>query len=194
MVGKIRTLGLGLLTLAWASSEVGAQVNPQANVPAAASPGGYVQSPYANPYMNPLFNPFSANASMDKTAVGYYAFQMQQANGGLGSGQLSGVRPSRNAGAADANRGVTGLADRGGDELPDRGVPTGLSRTFGGGKMSKAARQGRSVVGARPPSVVATGKVAGAGASRYFQRGIRQTDQTHSQFTRKGGFFQNYGY
>jgi hypothetical protein len=197
MVGKIRTIGLGLLTLACASTEAWAQLNPQAqaNVPAASSAGGYVQSPYANPYMNPLFNPFSANASMDKTAVGYYAFQMQQANGGLGSGKLSGVRPGRAPGAADAGRVRAAEADRMGAADADRGVPTGLGRTFGGGFVSKPPTRGRSeVAGARRPASMATGRVAGAGASRYFQRGIRQGDQTHSQFTRKGGFFQNFGY
>jgi hypothetical protein len=195
MVGKLRTIGLGILGLAWASSEAAAQLNPQANAPTASTTGGYVQSPYANPYMNTLFNPFSANASMDKTAIGYYAFQMQQANGGLGSGQLSGVRPGRKLGAADANRAGALGADRMGGEDADRGVPTGLGRTFGGGMVSKTPSRKRSDVdGARRPAAVASGRVAGAGASRYFQRGIRQTDETDSQFTRKGGFFQNFGY
>jgi hypothetical protein len=47
-----------------------------------------------NPYMNPFLNPYMAQFPMSGSTATMYFMLSQSANGGIGSGQLSGVRPA----------------------------------------------------------------------------------------------------
>jgi hypothetical protein len=60
--------------------------------------GGMYANPYANPYTNPFLNPYMTQGQIQGNAALYF-FAAQQANGGIGSGQLSGTRPARRAAA-----------------------------------------------------------------------------------------------
>jgi hypothetical protein len=89
-----RILSVALITC-WASltlvpRQSAAQAVP--GVPVTGGPAAFA-NPYANPYLNPFLNPFAAQTSMGRRDALYYLFAAQSANGGLGSGQLSGVRP-----------------------------------------------------------------------------------------------------
>ncbi|WP_422930339.1 hypothetical protein [Singulisphaera sp. PoT] len=50
-------------------------------------------NPYTNPYANPFLNPYMTQAPVNGNGALYF-FAAQQANGGIGSGRLSGVRPA----------------------------------------------------------------------------------------------------
>ena len=86
-----------------------------------ATPGGSV-NPYANPVMNPFMNPYMAQMTGSNTTAGnaaLYFVAAQQMTGGLGSGQLSGVRPQRGASTSAA-------------ATPARVAPEGSSMVPGG--------------------------------------------------------------
>lgn len=66
---------------------------------------GFTGNPYANPYMNPFLNPaLMAQSSMGSRDAALYFFAAQQSLGGIGSGQLSGVRSARGPAPAVAPR------------------------------------------------------------------------------------------
>lgn len=64
----------------------------------AQSPGTFT-NPYMNPYTNPFLNPYATQYPMSGSDAALSFFAAQQATGGLGSGRLSGVRPSGREGA-----------------------------------------------------------------------------------------------
>jgi hypothetical protein len=51
-------------------------------------------TPFANPYTNPFLNPYMAQTTMGRQTTLMYFLAANQANGGLGSGQISGSRPA----------------------------------------------------------------------------------------------------
>lgn len=61
--------------------------------PMTRAPGG-LANPYMNTYTNPFLNPYATQYPMSGTDAALSFFAAQQAAGGLGSGRLSGVRPS----------------------------------------------------------------------------------------------------
>ncbi|MFO0910351.1 MAG: hypothetical protein U0794_18735 [Isosphaeraceae bacterium] len=80
---------------------------PMARVPGTA-PGGDATAPtrgmgainanpFTNPYMNPFMNPYAgeaiSNNGVTPSQAAMYFLAAQQANGGIGSGRLSGTRP-----------------------------------------------------------------------------------------------------
>ncbi|HMB04676.1 MAG TPA: hypothetical protein VKP69_13160 [Isosphaeraceae bacterium] len=70
--------------------------------PSAMSPGMYANpytNPYANPFLNPYLAPFTQAGPRD---AALYFIAAQQAAGGIGSGQLSGVRPGPASARASA--------------------------------------------------------------------------------------------
>jgi hypothetical protein len=88
---------------AWMIVAAGLAVVPgRAFAQAAATPSGspagnaspyaaMYANPYANPYTNPFMNPYMTQQQVNGN-VGMYFFAAQASNGGIGSGQLSGVR------------------------------------------------------------------------------------------------------
>jgi hypothetical protein len=95
-----RRLGLAIAVACVAIASRGARAQlgrgAAAAVPAPSSamtPGLYA-NPYTNPYVNPFLNPYMAPFTQaGPRDAALYFFAAQQAAGGIGSGQLSGVRP-----------------------------------------------------------------------------------------------------
>ena len=59
--------------------------------PLGTAPGLYA-NPYSNPYANPFLNPYIAQYPSTASNAALFFLAAQQATGGIGSGQLSGVR------------------------------------------------------------------------------------------------------
>ena len=84
--------------------------NPAASSTAPMAATGLYGNPYSNPYLNPFLNPAMSQVTQAGPAnAALYFMAAQQASGGIGSGQLSGVRPGpmtpgRGAGAAARTR------------------------------------------------------------------------------------------
>jgi hypothetical protein len=102
---------------------------------------GMLANPYTNPYANPFMNPYMTQYSTSPGNAALYFFAAQQANGGIGSGRLSGVRPGPGAATAPPPR------DRPDDARPP-GVPSSVARYFQRGYQSAGTgphynRQGR---------------------------------------------------
>jgi hypothetical protein len=100
--------------------------------------GSMMASPYANPYMNPFLNPYMTQGSnMGRTNTLLYFFSAQQASGGLGSGRLSGSRPST------ATKPGSPAARRAPAEMPRTSqIPGGgAARYFQRGPVAAASRQ-----------------------------------------------------
>lgn len=66
--------------------------------PMAPTPGGFT-NPYMNPYTNPFLNPYATQYPMSGSDAALSFMAAQQATGGLGSGRISGVRPTGRGGA-----------------------------------------------------------------------------------------------
>jgi hypothetical protein len=136
--------------LAWTGvlvvgSEARAQYGGTSSSGTGASNLGMMANPYMNPYLNPYLNPYATNQRMSAGNAALYLFSAQAASGGIGSGQLSGVRPgARTPGARESVPGQRGKDD--GHEV--RGVPPTAARYFMRGTQKPAAssfynRQGR---------------------------------------------------
>ena len=85
-----------------------------------AYPQGAFANPYMNPYTNPFLNPYASLQPMSGRDAALSFLAAQQATGGLGSGQLSGVRPHARGGrrpssprTPNATTGVPGAAASG---------------------------------------------------------------------------------
>jgi len=128
---KRRMAAIAMSCLAMAGREVSAQLAPGAGaVPSMTSGNPQAApmlnaNPYTNPSLNPFLNPYMAQFPMTSGNAALFFLAAQQANGGIGSGQLSGVRPSRTAVPAPAPR----PAPRAGDDH-DAPVPGGAARYF----------------------------------------------------------------
>lgn len=83
---------IALVSVGWvlASRQAEAQTMPS-NAPSNGM--GMYANPYTNPYANPFLNPFMTQTPVNGNAALYF-FAAQQANGGIGSGRLSGVHPA----------------------------------------------------------------------------------------------------
>jgi hypothetical protein len=87
-------LVLGLVFCA--SQEAAAQFGSAAAMPGSPANGlmsAMNPNPMTNPLANPFLNPYLTQVPAQGNMSLYYFFAAQQASGGLGSGQLSGVRP-----------------------------------------------------------------------------------------------------
>jgi hypothetical protein len=82
--------------------------------------------------MNPFLNPYAAAyADASPTNAALYYFAAQQSLGGIGSGQISGVRPRPSAGTTA--RTATVPADRRVSDIPGAGAARYFHRDFSGG-------------------------------------------------------------
>jgi hypothetical protein len=84
---------------------------------ASGSTPGFFGNPFANPYLNPYLNPYMSQSTMRPGDAALSFIAAQQALGGIGSGQLSGVRPPRGTATAP---------------VPARGQTTNSSMVPGG--------------------------------------------------------------
>src|SRR5438045_2974575 len=77
-------VGLSALAL-WPTAEAGAQALDVTT--------GKMSNPYTNPAMNPFLNPYMTQVPTDRNSALFYFLAAQKQNGGIGSGQISGVHP-----------------------------------------------------------------------------------------------------
>lgn len=107
--------------------------------------GAMFGNPYMNPYLNPYLNPYATTQQMSPGNAGLYFFSAQAAMGGIGSGQISGVRPGpRTPGRGEAEAGAKPTEER----REVRGVPASAARYFMRGPQRSPSpsfynRQGR---------------------------------------------------
>jgi hypothetical protein len=94
--------------------------------PMTQAPGAF-SNPYMNPYTNPFLNPYATQYPMSGSDAALSFFAAQQATGGLGSGRISGVRPSGRDGAAavtaQAPDGTTAVPGASASRYFNRGLP-----------------------------------------------------------------------
>jgi hypothetical protein len=93
---KASRIGFMLVISAWALLEPGAASAQFGGAGSATSgtgtPLSMMANPYMNPYMNPYLNPLATQQPMTAQNAMLYMYMANQANGGLGSGRLSGTR------------------------------------------------------------------------------------------------------
>jgi hypothetical protein len=85
---------------AWPADASAQLARGAARTPPVARPQGAFANPYMNPYTNPFLNPYATQYRMSGSDAAFSFLAAQQATGGLGSGQISGVRPSVGGGTA----------------------------------------------------------------------------------------------
>jgi hypothetical protein len=127
---KVAIIRVGVLGVVWGligSATVLAQVGGTGS---AMSPTSMMANPYLNPYLNPYMNPMATQQPMNAQNAMLYMYMANSANGGIGSGRISGTR---GAGATQAKAKVA--------EMPYTAHPGGgASRYFnpgtGSGNMS----------------------------------------------------------
>ena len=91
---KASTIGVGLVISAWALLEpagASAQVGSMSSG-SAMPPSAMMANPYLNPYLNPYMNPLATQQPMNAQNALMYMYMANSANGGMGSGRLSGTR------------------------------------------------------------------------------------------------------
>jgi hypothetical protein len=94
---KIGGPGIGILVAAWAlahPSSAGAQVGsvPPLTQGSSMPASAMMSNPYLNPYLNPYMNPAMTQQPMNSNNALLYLYAAQAANGGVGSGRMSGAR------------------------------------------------------------------------------------------------------
>lgn len=136
---------VGALTLVVATvacAETRAQSGTGAGGTQSATMGVFA-NPYMNPYVNPYLNPYATQQRMSPGDAAMYFFGAQAAMGGIGSGQLSGVRPG------PRTPGQKQVDSRPKDDARQvRGVPSSVARYFQRGPQKPESasfynRQGR---------------------------------------------------
>ena len=88
-------LGLGLVILASAwvvPSRAMAQLAPPPSQSSGVPSASMMANPYLNPYLNPYINPLATQQPANGKNALLYMYAANSANGGLGSGRISGVR------------------------------------------------------------------------------------------------------
>jgi len=95
---KAEQVGIGLVISAWvlinrpgASAQL-APAPPPTQGPA-MPPAAMLANPYLNPYLNPYMNPAATLQPMSPNNALLYLYAANSANGGIGSGRMSGSRP-----------------------------------------------------------------------------------------------------
>lgn len=162
--------------LAWTCAGLAAPAVAQVGSPNGANPpsvGAMMANPYLNPYLNPYMNPAAAQRPMSGRDAAMYLYMANQANGGLGAGQISGVRPAPGAMRPG--------------QVP-AGQPAGRAQPRAGAATAKG--RGRMPVAEMPDSAA----VPGAGAARFFNPGPARTNGAGRYFARPNGYFNNNGH
>jgi hypothetical protein len=122
-------LASAVALLSVCASRASAQPPPGMMGGAATPYGAMYANPYANPYLNPFLNPYMAQTPTSAGNAALYLFSAQQANGGIGSGRISGVRPGPSAApapaAAASNRRVSDTPGASAARYFSRGTPAG---------------------------------------------------------------------
>ena len=93
-----RNRGWAVIALGWALGIPAGVSGQMAPVPPRSSsptvpPAAILANPYLNPYLNPYMNPSATLQPMTPGNAALFLYSAQAANGGFGSGRLSGSRP-----------------------------------------------------------------------------------------------------
>ena len=105
-MNRVMKAGLGLLIPAL----MGVQPTPaSAQVGTTSTTGGMppaamLANPYLNPYMNPYMNPSATLQPMRPANAAMFLYAANSANGGLGSGRISGTRGGVGGAAVAASK------------------------------------------------------------------------------------------
>lgn len=126
-------MGLGGVVRPAEAQQLGRSAAMATTSPSSVASGMY-SNPYANPYANPFLNPYMTQGQVNGNAALYF-LAAQQANGGIGSGRISGVRPGPRvpvpAPAPPDDRRVTDIPGGTAARYFNRASqPTGASRYF----------------------------------------------------------------
>jgi hypothetical protein len=127
-VVMVMTASIALLACGESRAQYGSSygmTNGNSAISGAAGSSG-LANPYVNPYLNPYMNPFMMQNQVSPGNAALYFFGAQAAAGGIGSGQISGVRPGPRTMVA---RQPAERAAENAREQP--GVPSSVSRYFG---------------------------------------------------------------
>lgn len=94
---KAGPMGLGMVFSAWVLAQGPGASAQMAPMPPPASngsipPAAMMANPYLNPYLNPYMNPGATQQPMNGNNALLYLYAANSANGGVGSGRLSGTR------------------------------------------------------------------------------------------------------
>ena len=127
----IAVLALGLAALTPCSAR--AQLGAGGGSTAATQGPNFFANPYATPYANPFLNPYMMQMNTTPQNAALYFFAAQGASGGIGSGQLSGVRPGPGTPGRRTSRAAAPQEKRA-PSAP--GVPSSVARYFNRGSQS----------------------------------------------------------
>lgn len=94
---RLARLSAVLVIIAWAQFEPAgalAQVGSNGSMSSSSTmpPASMMANPYMNPYLNPYLNPMATQQPMNAQNALMYMYMANSANGGMGSGRLSGTR------------------------------------------------------------------------------------------------------
>jgi hypothetical protein len=133
-------------------------------------PGG---SPlYASPLVSPYLNPYASQFAGNNSDFLLYLYAANQANGGIGTGVISGTRPAPGMPAGSQPPGQNpGLLQRG------AGQPSPFSNTS---TSNRVLRAGERPAATMPRSAARPGSAAGS----YFFRGVQSNDGAGRYFDR----------
>jgi hypothetical protein len=135
-----------------------------------------VEQVFGNPALNPYMNPYAANVMPNNPDFLLYMQAANQANGGIGSGVISGTRP--------------------GPGLPAGSQPQSKANQGQGlvGRTPYSGQQPHLQKGAKAALMPMATTVPGAGAAGFFNGGFASTNKGAGKFyNRSGGRFQNNG-
>ena len=90
-------IGIGMVFFAWALIPPSESSGQMAPVPppsqnSSIPPAAVMANPYLNPYLNPYMNPGATLQPMNANNALLYLYAANSANGGIGSGRVSGTR------------------------------------------------------------------------------------------------------
>jgi hypothetical protein len=147
-----------------------AQVGNRTGQPASfgQQPGGTPL--FANPMLNPYLNPYASQFAGNNNDFLLYLYAANQANGGIGTGVISGTRPAPGRPAGSLPPGQNpGLLQRG------AGQPSPFRNT-----SNRPLRPGEYPAATMPRSASRPGSAAG----NYFYRGMQSNDGAGRYFDR----------
>jgi hypothetical protein len=144
-------------------------------------------NPFLNPYMAMFAQGNSANANANANAQNAAMFFLaaQSASGGLGSGQLSGVRPG--PGTPRAAGRAARAAQGGPVAVRSSDIPGGgAARYFGSAAIARPEQEA--------PGPVRTSDIPGGGAARYFGLTTQPNAAASTYYNRSGRYYSTRGH
>jgi len=163
-----------VIGLSWLTGVAEAQVGlPLAPGAGASSPAAMMANPYLNPALNPYLNPAATQRPIDGRDAALYLYMANSANGGLGSGRLSGTRP-----------GPGGMV----------GPKAQPARPRGGTTINSSRGRGRGQRQAPVAEMPDSASVPGSSAARFFNPGPVNTNGAGRYFARPNTYFNSNGH